>query len=318
MTPDAGLVVIDKPAGCTSHDVVDRIRRLFGVSKVGHAGTLDPGATGVLLVGIGKATRLLTFLQGLAKQYRAAARFGISTTTQDAEGEVIAERPCSVSIEQLHDVAKRFVGEIKQLPPMVSAVKVGGEPLYKAARRGETVERQERTVRVYALEIEEFDADRNLATIFVKCSSGTYVRTLASDIGDALGCGAHLTSLRRLAVGSFVESAAVPLEELESMGVEEAQSKLLSPREAMRDFPVREVRDEELEAVSHGRELSSAEPPRRLGELPVMGMGRSGDRPAHEVGMTAGIPVVIVDPSGRLVAVYRKHPKGLKAAAVLM
>jgi tRNA pseudouridine55 synthase len=317
-SPISGLLVVDKPAGCTSHDVVDRVRKVFGMSKVGHAGTLDPSATGVLLVGLGKATRLLSFLQGLPKEYRATARFGISTSSQDADGEVIKERPCQSDLEEVKAAARAFVGELTQLPPMVSAVKVGGEPLYKAARRGEMVDRPQRTVRVYELEIEQFDPDTQTATIYVKCSSGTYVRTLVSDLGDAVRCGAHVTGLRRLAIGSFNESQAVPLEALESFERAEAAGSVLSPREAMRDFPRRTVKDEELDAVSHGRELAPSEPPRRLGELPVMSMKRTGDRPAHEVGMTTGIPVGILEPGGELIAVYRKGPKGLKAAAVLI
>jgi tRNA pseudouridine55 synthase len=314
----SGLLVVDKPSGCTSHDVVDRIRKVFGTSKVGHSGTLDPSATGVLLVGVGKATRLLTFLQNLPKQYRAHAKFGVSTSTQDADGAVISEHPCNFEISDIRAAAERFTGEIEQLPPMVSAVKVGGEPLYKAARRGEVVERQPRTVRVYALEVEDFDASEKVATIYVKCSSGTFVRTLASDIGDSLGCGAHLIDLRRLAIGSFSESEAVPLPRLEAMASDQAEARILSMREAMRDFPVRSVRGEELDSVAHGRELAYADPPRRPGELLVLSMKRPGDRPAHEAGMTAGIPVGILDPSGRLVAVYRKGPKGLKPAAVLL
>jgi tRNA pseudouridine55 synthase len=314
----AGLLVVDKPPGCTSHDVVDRIRKVFHTSKVGHSGTLDPGATGVLLVGVGKATRLLSFLQNLPKQYRARVRFGVSTSTQDAEGDVVSERACNFEAAELAAVAGRFVGEIEQLPPMVSAVKVGGEPLYKAARRGEVVERQPRTVRVYALQVEELDLRENAATIYVKCSSGTFVRTLASDIGDDLGCGAHLAALRRLAIGSFSESDAAPLSELEAMAADQVRARLLSLREAMRDFPVRTVRDDELDSVAHGRELAHTDPPRRLGELAVLSMRRPGDRPAHEAGMTAGIPVGILDPAGRLVAVYRKSSKGLKPAAVLL
>ena len=314
----SGLLVVDKPSGCTSHDVVDRIRRVLVTSKVGHSGTLDPAATGVLLIGVGKATRLLAVLQGLPKQYRARAKFGVSTSSQDADGEVVFERPCSFDASGLTAAAKRFVGEIQQLPPMVSAVKVGGEPLYKAARRGEEVEREARTVRIYSLEIEEFNPVENVASIYVKCSSGTFVRTLASDLGETLGCGAHLVGLRRLAIGSFSESEAVPLEELEAMGAEEAQGRMLELRQAMRDFPVRTVGGEELEAVSHGRALEAHEPPRRLGELPVMSMKRQGDRPAHEAGMTAGIPVGILDPDGRLIAVYRKSATGLKPAAVLI
>ncbi|HEX2179287.1 MAG TPA: tRNA pseudouridine(55) synthase TruB, partial [Actinomycetota bacterium] len=173
----SGLLVVDKPAGCTSHDVVNRLRRVYGTSKVGHAGTLDPAATGVLILGIGKATRLLAFLQGTAKEYRAVARFGVTTSTQDAEGELLTEVACDLDLERIREAARNFTGEIQQLPPMVSAVKVGGEALYKAARRGEEVERELRTVRIYALEVESFDPETQSATLYVKCSSGTYIRT---------------------------------------------------------------------------------------------------------------------------------------------
>ncbi len=314
----SGLLVVDKPPGCTSHDVVNRLRRVYGTSKVGHAGTLDPSATGVLIVGIGKATRLLAFLQGTAKEYRAVARFGVSTSTQDAEGEIITERPCSLDPERIREEAGKFVGEITQLPPMVSAVKVQGEPLYKAARRGEWVEREQRTVRIYALEVESFDPETQSATLYVKCSSGTYIRTLASDLGEALGCGAHLTALRRLSVGSFKESEAVSLEALEEMERGDAETLVLPMHEAMRDFPRRMVEGAELDDVSHGRELVTKEAPLRLGELPMMSMKRTGDRPAHEAGMTAGIPVGIIGPDGELIAVYRRSAKGLKPAAVLI
>jgi tRNA pseudouridine55 synthase len=314
----SGLLVVDKPPGGTSHDVVNRVRRVYGTSKVGHAGTLDPAATGVLILGVGKATRLLAFLQGTAKEYRAVARFGVSTSTQDAEGAIISERPCSLDPERIREEAGKFVGEITQLPPMVSAVKVAGEPLYKAARRGEWVEREQRTVRIYALEVESFDAETQSATLYVKCSSGTYIRTLASDLGEALGCGAHLTELRRLSVGSFKESEAVSLEALEKMERGEAEALVLPMHEAMRDFPRRTVEGSELDDVSHGRELVTKQAPLRLGELPMMSMKRTGDRPAHEAGMTAGIPVGIIGPDGELIAVYRRSAKGLKPAAVLI
>lgn len=314
----SGLIVVDKPTGCTSHDVVSRVRRVLGTRKVGHAGTLDPSATGVLLVGTGKATRILPFVQNLPKDYRAAVQFGVKTSTQDAEGELISQSPGKVTRSELQDALPAFIGEILQVPPMVSAVKVGGEPLYKAARRGEVVDRPPRTVRVYALKVESFDEETQTATLFVRCSSGTYVRALAADLGDMLGPGAHVRGLRRLSVGSFREADATGLEVLEEMDRDGALSTMLSMTEAMRDFPRLEVNGPELEAVSHGRELASPQKVQRPGELPVMGAKRSGDRPAHEAGMTAGIPVGIVDPDGELIAVYRRSARGLKPAAVLI
>ncbi len=314
----SGLLVVDKPAGCTSHDVVNRLRRVYGTTKIGHAGTLDPAATGVLVMGIGKATRLLAFLQGTAKEYRAVARFGMATSTQDAEGEVVSETPCDLSLEEIRRAGAAFVGELSQMPPMVSAIKIKGEALYKAARRGEEVEREPRAVRIFALEIESFDPSSQSAAFYVKCSSGTYVRTLGADLGDALGCGAHLTALRRLSVGSFKESESVPLADLQAMEREEAQGLILPMHDAMRDFPRRRVDGDELDDVSHGRELVDVQPPARLGELPMLNVKRSGDRPAHEAGMTAGVPVGIIGPDGELIAVYRRSPKGLKPAAVLI
>lgn len=313
-----GMLVVDKPAGCTSHDVVDRIRAMYEISKVGHAGTLDPGATGVLVTGLGKATRLLSFLQGLPKEYRAVAQFGVATDTQDADGEVVKRTPCSLTSDQVEAAAARFVGEIQQVPPMVSAVKMGGEPLYKAARRGEVVEREPRTVRVYRFDVEDFDPERQTATIFVRCSSGTYVRTLIADMGAALDCGAHLKGLRRTRIGSFDDSGAIGLDTLEGMSLGERMDSLLPMAEAMRDFPRFEVEGDDLKAVTHGRDLNTPQAPRRPGELSMLSKPRVGDRPAHEAGMTAGIPVAIIDSDGNLIAVYRRTAKGMKPAAVLV
>lgn len=315
----SGLLVVDKPPACTSHDVVARVRRILTTSKVGHAGTLDPSATGVLLVGVGKATRILQFLQNLAKEYRATVQFGIATDSQDADGEVISRTECDLQVEQVRAAAEHLVGEISQVPPMVSAVRVDGERLYKAARRGEVVERAPRTVRVHAFEVEEFDRAAQVATVYVKCSSGTFVRTLGADLGEMLGCGAHVQSLRRLGIGSFGESEALPLSDLEAMNPSEAAQSVLPMHVALRDFPSRAVEGNEYRAVSHGRPLEVArEVPKRPGELPVMAAARAGDRPAHEAGMTAGVPVAILDPEGQLIAVYRRSSGKLKPAAVLI
>ncbi|HKN49266.1 MAG TPA: tRNA pseudouridine(55) synthase TruB, partial [Actinomycetota bacterium] len=175
--PD-GLLVVDKHAGPTSHDVVNRLRRLFATKRVGHAGTLDPPATGILLVGLERATRILQFLQVLPKTYRAEVAFGTTTSTQDATGTVREERPCGFGLDDLRGAAATMVGDIRQVPPMVSAVRVGGERLYRAARRGEEVERPARAVTVYALDVARFDGAAWEATLEVRCSSGTYVRTL--------------------------------------------------------------------------------------------------------------------------------------------
>lgn len=310
-----GVIVVDKPRGCTSHDVVQRVKRIFGV-KAGHAGTLDPSATGVMIIGLGRATRLLGFLQNLPKTYHAMVKFGISTFTQDADGEVVATRTCSFSEERLVEVASRFIGETQQMPPMVSAIKVGGEPLYKAARRGEEVERKARTVRVYKLETSDLDPSAWTASMDVQCSSGTYIRTLASDIGDQLGCGAHLLSLRRDAIGSFGLAEAVELRTLES--IDQAASLIKDMSWAMRDFPSLQVDDIQRQLVLHGRPLMLAEPPTREGELAILHTTTGRSRPPHEAGMTAGIPIRICDEAGTLLAVYRRSSKGLKPEAVFV
>ena len=223
-----GFAVIDKEPGCTSHDVVARARRLLGVRKIGHAGTLDPDATGILILGVGRATRLLRYLTALGKVYEATVVFGATTDTCDAAGRVVEVWDMS----ELNEARARaavggFVGEIQQIPPMVSAVKVGGRRLHELAREGRTVPREPRTVHVRSFEVTGFTpGSRPSATFVVACSSGTYVRTLAADWGAALGGGAHLASLRRTAVGSFTVAEARPLEQME----------LLAPAAGMRDY----------------------------------------------------------------------------------
>lgn len=208
-----GLLVIDKPAGMTSHDVVDRVRGVFGTTKVGHAGTLDPDATGVLLVGVGRATRFLSYAQSAPKSYRAVASFGTSTSTQDASGEIVRERLVAFTRPQLDEVVAGFVGDIEQTPPMVSAVKVAGQRLHKLARMGKEVERKPRPLTIYEIQVVDADIDGAAeATLEIRCSAGTYVRTLINDIGESLGCGAHMKSLVRTEAGGFTLDQAVPLE----------------------------------------------------------------------------------------------------------
>ncbi|MEX0667937.1 MAG: tRNA pseudouridine(55) synthase TruB, partial [Acidimicrobiia bacterium] len=199
-----GLLVIDKPSGPTSHDMVARVRRVAGVKRVGHAGTLDPLATGVVVIGIGRATRLLRYVQESHKEYVARVRFGIATDSLDADGREISREPMPVTEEQVSSVLSSFRGIIEQVPPMVSAIQIGGRRLHELARAGEEVERQPRPVEVYSVDVIEFEAgDFPLATIHVECSKGTYVRVLADDIAIALGGRAHLEGLRRTRVGSF-------------------------------------------------------------------------------------------------------------------
>ena len=205
----SGLLLIDKPAGITSHDVVAKVRRTLGVRKVGHSGTLDPAATGLLLVGVGRATRLLRFLGDLPKVYEGRGVLGVETDTLDAEGTVVRESPVKVSERRLEAAMRRFVGDLDQVPPAYSAVKVGGEKLYQAARRGERVEAPPRKVHVDTFDLRRFDSP--VFDFVVRCSSGTYVRSLVADVGLELGCGAHLQRLRRTAIGPFgLETARPP------------------------------------------------------------------------------------------------------------
>ncbi|MGH2726349.1 MAG: tRNA pseudouridine(55) synthase TruB, partial [Actinomycetota bacterium] len=200
-----GIVVVDKPAGMTSHDVVAVVRRRLGERRVGHAGTLDPDATGVLVLGVGRATRLLRFIEGGEKEYIADVVLGVETTTQDASGQPVAEHDASaLTGADVERAATALTGEISQTPPMVSAVKVGGERLYRKARRGEVVERPARKVTVHELRLDAFEPSvRAAAKLTIRCSPGTYVRTLAHDLGMALGVGGHVATLRRTRVGRF-------------------------------------------------------------------------------------------------------------------
>lgn len=242
-----GLLLIDKPSGITSHDAVARVRRVIGVRKVGHAGTLDPMATGLLVMGVGRGTRLLRFLGETPKLYEGTGVLGVRTSTLDAEGEVVAEAPVEVSPEQLREAMDRFTGEIEQTPPAYSAIKVGGEPLYRAARRGEAVEAPVRTVHVYAFNLRGFASPS--FEFRVRCSGGTYVRSLVADVGNALGCGAHLSALRRTAVGPFsVEEARTPDDPGAPLPLERAVEHLAAVQ----------LDPEEAKAAGHGRILGPA------------------------------------------------------------
>ena len=242
--------MIDKPAGMTSHDAVAVVRKRLGEKRVGHAGTLDPDATGVLVLGLGRATRLLRFIEGDEKEYVADVVLGEETSTQDESGEVLATADASgISREALERAAAGFVGEIDQIPPMVSAVKVGGERLYKKARRGEEVERAPRRVVISELRVEAFEPGaRARARLRVRCSRGTYVRTLAHDVGRALGVGGHVATLRRTRVGAFDETAAVAIE---NSGPDAVRPMI----DAVAQYPTRSVDEEEARAIVHGRSL---------------------------------------------------------------
>jgi tRNA pseudouridine55 synthase len=218
-----GVLIVDKPIGVTSHDVVDVVRRRFREKAAGHLGTLDPGATGLLAVALGAATRCVPVWQGGEKTYEAVVRLGVATTTQDMSGEVVGEWPVTVTEADVRAAALELVGDIMQVPPMVSAVRVGGERLYRLARRGITVDRAARAVRVVTWEWLGFDLP--LVTFRVRCSGGTYVRTLANDLGVRLGCGAALAALRRLASKPFDLARSVSLRDLNEQSREEAWAR---------------------------------------------------------------------------------------------
>lgn len=246
-----GLLIIDKPAGLTSHDVVRALRRSLRMRRIGHAGTLDPLATGVLPVAVGESTRLVQFLMEKDKTYRATLELGTMTDTQDVEGKVLERRPLNgLDWERIETVAGRFVGEIEQIPPMYSAVKKDGVPLHRLARRGIEVERQTRPVRIFRLEILAVELPRVI--LEVDCSKGTYVRTLCHDLGLALGCGAHLTALRRLRSGSFTLERCLSLEEVERRCREGLDLPLTTPEAALGDLPALEVSPEAAARLRHG------------------------------------------------------------------
>jgi tRNA pseudouridine55 synthase len=280
-----GFAVIDKPAGWTSHDVVAKTRGILHNKKVGHSGTLDPDATGVLLLGVGRVTRLLRFLTALPKTYVGEMVLGVETSTLDAAGEVVANHDmAAVTPVQVEAAARTFVGEILQVPPMVSAVRVDGRRLHELARAGEVVEREARPVTVHRLDVRAIDADAGVYQLDVDCSSGTFIRTLAADIGTALGGGAHLRALRRTAIGSFTLDAATTIE-----GV-----VVRPPADALRDYPSVTVDDEVAAAVGHGKVLP-------LDVLGVAGVG----------------PWAVLDTAGALLAVYEPHSGGAKPADVI-
>jgi len=208
-----GIVVVNKPDGMTSHDVVARVRKKFKMRRVGHAGTLDPLATGVLVVLLGKATKLFSKFVAFDKAYRATLILGTATTSADIEGDIIAKKPYGhIARKQVEDVLQNFIGDIEQIPPMVSAVKMAGRKLYQLARKGIEVERKPRQIRIDCLEIEAFDPPE--VKFYLECSKGTYVRQLAEDAGKALGCGACISQIQRTKVGTFSIEDAVCIEDL--------------------------------------------------------------------------------------------------------
>ncbi len=282
--PVTGLVVVDKEAGWTSHDVVARCRRIYGQRRVGHAGTLDPDATGVLLVGLGRATRLMRFLTALHKSYQAEVVLGSATSTLDASGAVTGTWDMDgVSLAEVRAAAESLTGPIEQIPPMVSAVKVGGRRLHALAREGIEVERTARPVTVHRFDVLP-GLTPGVFRIDVECSSGTYVRVLAADLGTALGGGAHLRNLRRTRIGSFTVDDARLVDEL-------TPAVVLTPAQALRDLDQVVVDTDVAELVSRGLALD---------RVPL--------------GVTGDGPWGLVDAGHRLLAVYestqtdRIHP----------
>lgn len=247
-----GLLLVDKPSGMTSHDVVDHVRKASGIRRVGHTGTLDPAATGLLILCLGPATRLSEYLTGLDKVYEGDMRFGVVTDSYDMDGKVLEEHPvpADLSVETIQAVCDHYVGDILQAPPMVSAVKVGGERLYKKARKGEVVEREARPVHVEEFTVLGYDAP--LATFRVACTRGTYVRSLCHDVGEAIGCGATLNSLRRTHVGKHCVDNAATIDDLKTP--ENVLGALVPLGQAL-DLPFVVIRPGRRQMVSSGSAL---------------------------------------------------------------
>ncbi len=281
-----GFLLVDKDQGWTSHDVVAKVRGLIG-GKVGHAGTLDPMATGLLVLGLGRSTRLLRYVQGFPKEYRATAQFGVATDSLDADGAVLDRNPLPVSENQLEGVLDRFRGSIMQIPPMVSARKVAGKRLYELARAGEVVEREARPVQIYSLDIVDFaPSDYPEVTFDVVCSTGTYVRTLGDDMARALGGRAHLTVLRRVRNGTIVVEDAPRIDAVEvAVRDDTIASMVADPGDVLSEIPSRTI-EREVEARA-----------RNGAAIPVGALRGDGDL------MDADLVRVVAD--GTMVGVYR-------------
>lgn len=292
-----GFLLVDKPKGWTSHDVVAKIRNRIG-GKVGHAGTLDPMATGLLVLGIGRATRLLRFVQGAEKEYIATALFGVATDSLDADGAILTREPLPVVDDDVIGVMARFTGEILQIPPMVSARRVEGRRLYELAREGEIVEREARPVTIHRLELLDLaPSDYPEVTFRTVCSTGTYVRTLADDLARALGGRAYLTELRRVRIGALhVDDSISVTEAVEAIESGEIDRILLSSAAGLAALPEIRVDEAMASAVRDGREL-----PEIL--LPS--------------GTDADTPIRIEDRHGDLIAVYRRGDTALRPEVVL-
>lgn len=274
-----GLLNLNKPVGPTSFQMIGRLRRLTGIQKIGHAGTLDPLASGVLLICLGKAVRLSEYLMSDDKVYVAEVTFGVRTTTDDAEGEIVAQQSVDLAREQLERVLSEFVGEQEQVPPQFAAIKIAGRPMYKLARRGEVVETAPRRITIKALKLLDWQSPR--ARIEVACSKGTYIRALARDLGERLGCGAYLSALTRTQSGAFKLADAVSLETLQNA---DWQEYLLPMDYGLQHWPAVYLDEAETRRILHGLSVK---------------------RPDNSSAPTL---VRAYDPAGRFVAVLRFAP----------
>lgn len=281
-----GIFNIYKEKGFTSHDVVAIVRRTIHMKKVGHTGTLDPDAEGVLPVCVGKATKLSDVIMDGRKSYRAMLRLGITTTTEDASGEVLETKEVDFNEDKIREVVASFIGRLEQVPPMYSAVKVNGKKLYELAREGKEIERKSRTIEVYDIRIRQFlPPDR--VEIDVDCSKGTYIRTLCSDIGKALGCGGHMAELLRTRTGAFSLENAIKLDELKALAEQEkAEEVLLIMEEALEDFPMVKVSEKSQKFLYNGGKIQE----RFLTEKPAV--------------LTEGEIVATYDHENNLVGLY--------------
>jgi len=254
MRPLDGVLLFDKPLGLSSNIALQKVRRLFQAEKAGHTGTLDPLATGLLPVCFGEATKFTSSLLEADKTYRALIRLGQTTTTGDAEGEIISACAVDLDKKQVCTVLRNFIGEIQQMPPMHSAIKHKGKPLYEYIRKGETVIRSSRSVTIHELVLERFEGDE--MEITVRCSKGTYVRTLAEDIGLALGCGAHLQGLRRTAIGQFGLEGAHNLNQMESVTMLEREAYILPLDSLLQDMRVLHLDAAQVTRIAQGQRLA--------------------------------------------------------------
>lgn len=267
-----GVLLLDKPGGMTSNTALQRARRVFSAAKAGHTGTLDPMATGLLPLCFGEATKFSADLLEADKTYEADVLFGVTTDTGDADGEAVLRRPVAFSRDDLEGVLPRFRGAIQQIPPMYSALKRDGRPLYQLARQGIEVERAARDVTISRLELVDAQADH--ARLRVTCSKGTYIRTLAQDIGESLGCGAHLTALRRTAVGNLSIADAVALDVLQELSEESRAHWLLPPDALLQTVPVVHLTPEATARFSHGNPVDPGRGQDIVGKCRVYGDNR--------------------------------------------